>query len=124
MPVLAARGLVKCFSTRRAIDGVDLELDAGEIRGLLGPNGAGKTTLLRLLLGLLVLDAGVIETFGISREPGRPPGVGVAGFVEEPAFYPYLSGRANLEPVRPCGQLQRADRLERVIVQVPVPRIW
>ena len=68
------------------------------MRGLLGPNGAGKTTLLRMLLGLVRADEGTIELFG-RRLDGQDSLAleGVAGFVEEPSFYPYLSGRANLE---------------------------
>jgi ABC-2 type transport system ATP-binding protein len=96
--VLSASGLVKRYQTARAVDGVDLELRAGEVRGLLGPNGAGKTTLLRMLLGLVACDAGSIELLGHSVQgPGAHPMRGVAGFVEDPSFYPYLSARANLE---------------------------
>ena len=97
MAAVRARGLVKTFETTRAVDGVDLEVGEGEVWGLLGPNGAGKTTLLRLLFGLVRPDAGSIELLG------RPLGATgaaalerVGGFVEEPSFYPYLSGRANL----------------------------
>jgi ABC-2 type transport system ATP-binding protein len=93
-----ASGLVKRFETTCAVDGVDLVVDPGEVRGLLGPNGAGKTTLLRLLFGLVAADAGEVELLG--RPLGPPDAVrldGVGGFVEEPAFYPYLSGRVNLE---------------------------
>ncbi len=93
-----ASGVVKRFGTTCALDEVDLTVDEGEVRGLLGPNGAGKTTLLRILLGLLAADAGSVELFG--RTPGdgsRNALAGVAGFVEDPSFYPYLSGRANLE---------------------------
>ena len=84
-PAVLARGLTKRYGEAIALDGVDLTVEAGELRGLLGRNGAGKTTLLRLLFGLIRPDAGVIDLAG-----------SVAGFVEEPAFYPYLSGRANL----------------------------
>ena len=65
--------------------------------GLLGPNGAGKTTLLRMLFGLVRPDAGSIEL--LDRPLAAPAAAaleGVGGFVEEPSFYPYLSGRANL----------------------------
>jgi ABC-2 type transport system ATP-binding protein len=90
--------LVKTFGETCAVDHVDLELAAGEVRGLLGPNGAGKTTLLRLLFGLISPDAGTIELLGRGLD-GPDPLLprGVAGFVEDPSFYPYLSGRTNLE---------------------------
>jgi ABC-2 type transport system ATP-binding protein len=95
---LSVRGLIKRFESTCAVDGVDLDLEAGEVRGLLGPNGAGKTTLLRMLLGLVVPDAGSIELLGRPlRWPDGGLSEGVAGFVEEPCFYPYFSGRANLE---------------------------
>jgi ABC-2 type transport system ATP-binding protein len=61
-------------------------------------NGAGKTTTLRMLLGLIRRDAGSIRLFG--RDPADDSLAalaGVAGFIEEPRLYPYLSGRANLE---------------------------
>jgi ABC-2 type transport system ATP-binding protein len=98
MAVLTASGLIKRFESTPAIDGVDLVLGEGEIRGLLGPNGAGKTTLLRMLLGLIRPDAGTIELFGRGPDEQDSPTLdGISGFVEEPSFYPYLSGRANLE---------------------------
>jgi ABC-2 type transport system ATP-binding protein len=90
--------LVKTFGETRAVDHVDLELAAGEVRGLLGPNGAGKSTLLRLLFGLIASDEGTVELLGQHLAgPDRMLPRGVAGFVEDPAFYPYLSGRTNLE---------------------------
>ena len=97
-PAVRVRGLTKRYDAHPALDGVDLELAPGELRGLLGPNGAGKTTLLRALFGLIRPDAGSIELLGRPHGAGRgvPPD-GLAGFVEEPSFYGYLSGRANLE---------------------------
>jgi ABC-2 type transport system ATP-binding protein len=93
---LEAFGLSKRFGSVVAVDRVELRVEPGTVCGLLGPNGAGKTTLLRLLLGLVRPDAGRIEFFG--RPPALAPGLdGVAGFVEEPRFYPYLSARQTLE---------------------------
>src|SRR5689334_6678840 len=57
-------GLVKSFGTTRALDGLDLTVETGEVHGFLGPNGAGKTTTLRVLLGLLRADAGTVRLLG------------------------------------------------------------
>jgi ABC-2 type transport system ATP-binding protein len=61
---ISISGLVKCFGRTRALDGLDLEVRAGEVHGFLGPNGAGKTTTIRVLLGLLRADAGSAVLLG------------------------------------------------------------
>ena len=97
-PAVRVRGLTKSYGETRALDGLNLEVAPGELRGLLGLNGAGKTTLLRTLFGLIAGDAGSVELLGRRLEGRRMvPLPGVAGFVEEPRFYPFLTGRANLE---------------------------
>ena len=98
--VVEARGLVKTYGEITAVDNVDLTVEAGDVYGYLGPNGAGKTTSLRMLLGLIRPSSGSARLFG--RDPmidGVRALDGVAGFVEAPRFYPYLSGRKNLELV-------------------------
>lgn len=97
-PVLETRGLVRRFGETVAVGGVDISVGEGTVYGLLGRNGAGKTTLLRMILGLLPPDAGVVRLFGREAAAGDPAArEAVAGFVEEPKFYPYLSARRNLE---------------------------
>ncbi|WP_113699254.1 ABC transporter ATP-binding protein [Nonomuraea lactucae] len=63
-PVVLLSGLTKSFGTVRALAGLDLSVQAGEVHGFLGPNGAGKTTALRILLGLLRADSGHAELLG------------------------------------------------------------
>jgi ABC-2 type transport system ATP-binding protein len=117
-PAVRVCGLSKRYGEKQALDRLDLRVEPGELRGLLGPNGAGKTTLLRVLFGLIRPDAGSLELLG--RAPvgrGRSPLEGVGGFVEDPTFYPYLSGRANLELLAELDDADGAaidDALERV----------
>ena len=70
-PILAAEGLVMQFGGMRAVDGMSLDLRAGEILGLIGPNGAGKTTLFNMLAGALQPTAGLISLNGadVTRDP-------------------------------------------------------
>jgi ABC-2 type transport system ATP-binding protein len=91
------RGLVKRYGELVAVDHVDLTVEAGDVYGYLGPNGAGKTTSLRMMLGLIRPSAGSVRLFG--QDPTQTVRAldGVAGFVEAPRFYPYLTGRRNLE---------------------------
>ena len=119
VPAVHASGLVKRFETTRALDGVDLVVEAGEIRGLLGPNGAGKTTFLRVLLGLVRPDAGSVELFGRALQGARPEALDhVGGFVEDASFYPYLSGRVNLELLAELDGGATAARIDEVLETV------
>jgi len=88
--------LTKVYGSHtRAVDRLNLSVRTGEVYGFLGPNGAGKTTTLRMLLGLVHATSGRAVVLG--RAPGDPDGLArVGAMVEEPAFYPYLSGRDNL----------------------------
>ena len=93
---MRARGLTKYFDDVVALDGVDLDVEAGRIHGIVGPNGAGKTTLLGILLGLAFADGGSLEVLGapVGRRLAAPDGI--AGFVDGPGLYPALTARGNL----------------------------
>jgi ABC-2 type transport system ATP-binding protein len=95
-PPIEVRGLVKHYGDLVAVGGVDLTVLAGDVFGYLGPNGAGKTTALRMMLGLIRPTAGSVRLFGRDPQAGVAALDGVAGFVEAPRFYPYLTGRRNL----------------------------
>jgi len=76
-PVIEVQGLVKCFGSLRAVDGVSFQVDRSETFGLLGPNGAGKTSIMRVLSGLSPVDAGSVHVEGIDalREGRRVRGL-------------------------------------------------
>jgi ABC-2 type transport system ATP-binding protein len=114
-----ARGLTKCFGDVVALDGVDLDVVAGQIHRVVGPNGAGKTTLLGLLLGLAVADRGSLEVLGmpVGRALSAPDGV--AGFVDGPGLYPSLTARGNLAALAALrGPGTRTAGIEDVLEQV------
>jgi ABC-2 type transport system ATP-binding protein len=95
--MIRTEGLTKRFGGLVAVDGLDLDVREGDLFGFLGPNGSGKTTTVRMLLGLVFATSGRIELLGrpMPRAAGEVlPQVG--SLVEGPAFYPHLSGRANL----------------------------
>ena len=111
-----ARGLVKRYGEIVAVDGVDLTVERGDVFGYLGPNGAGKTTSLRMLLGLIRPTEGSARLFG--RDPlvaGAKALDGVAGFVEGPRFYPYLTGRRNLQLLADYDEPVSRGRIEEVL---------
>ncbi len=114
-----ARGLVKRYKEVLAVDHVDLNVCAGDVYGFLGPNGAGKTTTLRMALGLITPSEGSVELFG--RDPlrvGARALEGVAGFVEAPRFYPYLSARKNLELLAAYDGGGARERIDEVLETV------
>jgi ABC-2 type transport system ATP-binding protein len=116
---IEARGLVKRYGHVTAVDHVDLTVERGTVYGYLGPNGAGKTTSLRMLLGLIRPDEGRARLFG--RDPlevGAAALDGVAGFVEAPRFYPYLSGRRNLELMAALDGGDAGDRIDDALQTV------
>ena len=100
--VIRCAGLAKRYRGVTALDGLDLDVGPGQVFGFLGPNGAGKTTTLRILLGLVTPTAGRAWVNG--RPAGDPGGLTQIGaMIEEPAFYPWLTGRRNLEVLALSG---------------------
>ena len=111
-----ARGLVKRYKEVLAVDHIDLNVQAGDVYGFLGPNGAGKTTTLRMALGLIVPSEGTVELFG--RNPmkeGARALESVAGFVEAPRFYPYMTARKNLQLLAALDGDGAATRIDEVL---------
>jgi ABC-2 type transport system ATP-binding protein len=114
--VLETRNLTKRYGERLAVDAVTMTVRRGEVYGFLGPNGAGKTTTLRMCLGLVLPTSGTATVLG--RPAGDPATIArVGALIEGPGFYPYLSGRANLQVMARYRGLPDSvvdDALERV----------
>ncbi len=95
---IEARGLVKTYPKDvRALDGLDLDVEAGTIFGLLGPNGAGKSTTVKILTTLARADEGTARVAGhdVAREPALVrQAIGVVG--QKPGVDPEATGRENL----------------------------
>lgn len=94
MNVISASSLTKRYGRMAAVDNIDFAVAQGEIVGFLGPNGAGKTTTLRMLAGLVRPTSGTCSVLG-EPVPGATL-LEVGTMIEEPTFYPYLTGRSNL----------------------------
>jgi len=121
--VITTSGLVKRYGRLRAVDGIDLSVQEGDVYGFLGANGSGKTTTVRMLLGLVLPTNGEIELLG-ERMPraGRRVLHRVGALIEGPAHYGHLSGRENLSLLDASGRggswrtrsRRVADALEQV----------
>jgi ABC-2 type transport system ATP-binding protein len=115
-PALRTFGLTKSYGRIHAVDGLDLEVQRGEIFGFLGPNGAGKTTTIRMLLSLVRPTSGRVEILGRDLRRHRSevlPRIGA--LVESPALYLYLSGRDNLRAVADVLGGVRPSRLDELV---------
>src|SRR5919112_5763550 len=100
-PVLELASLSKTYGRRgggvKAVRGVSLSVGRGEVYGFLGPNGAGKSTTIRMLIGLIAPTSGEARLFGEDLRSNPSVLKRVGSLVDGGAFYPYLSGRRNLE---------------------------
>jgi ABC-2 type transport system ATP-binding protein len=94
---IVLKEVTKKIGSKTIIDGLSLEIYRGEVFGLLGPNGAGKTTTIRMMVGLISLTAGEIMIHGWSIAEKYTKAIAQVGaIVENPEFYRFLTGYANL----------------------------
>ena len=114
---MEVRGFTKKFGDFVAVDSLSLEVRRGDVYGFLGPNGSGKSTTIRAVLGLVEPTKGEIRLLG--RTAGGPAGrEGVAGFVDAPGFYGYLSARDNLKILAAADGRKGKPPMARVLETV------
>lgn len=115
-PPLTADGLVKLYTGRRVVDGVNLHVKPGEVVGLLGPNGAGKSTTFNMLVGMVRPDAGRV-TLGdrdLTNLPMfRRARVGIGYLPQEASIFRKLTVRENFLAVLEGEKLSKAERMAR-----------
>jgi ABC-type multidrug transport system ATPase subunit len=124
--MIRTEGLSKRFGGLVAVDGLDLDVREGDLFGFLGPNGSGKTTTVRMLLGLVFATSGRIEVLGRPMpRAAREVLPQVGSLVEGPAFYPHLSGRANLALFDAAGPRfpDRRRRIDDALARVGLDRV-
>jgi ABC-2 type transport system ATP-binding protein len=118
-PAVQTDGLTKRFGERTAVDGVSLTVPRGTAYGFLGHNGAGKTTLIRMLLGLTRASAGSASVLGLPVPDRRAHALArVGAIVEEPSFYPHLTGRENLKIAAAVRGPETRARIDQVLGRV------
>jgi lipopolysaccharide export system ATP-binding protein len=117
MPLLQVCGLVKTYGRRRVVDGVDFEVDRGEIVGLLGPNGAGKTTSFRMTCGIIEPDAGRVVLGGVdvTRWPmyRRARDGGMGYLAQEQSVFRKLTVEQNLLAIMEMLAIEPRERKRR-----------
>jgi len=106
---IETRELTKAYGKMVAVDHLNLRVERGEIFGFLGPNGAGKTTTMRMLLGLVQPTSGNATVLGMDIAAQLPEVLRHTGaIIENPTFYPYLSGYDNLRAFARLTETPRA----------------
>jgi ABC-2 type transport system ATP-binding protein len=114
-PAIAVEGLVKRYGARTVVDGVSLEVRAGELVALLGPNGAGKTTTFRMLCGLLPATSGTLRVAGVDLRRARASARQRIGYVAQKfSLYGQLSVSENLDFFASAYGLREPHKRERM----------
>ena len=123
MALLEVQGLEKWYGRRQVVNGVDFDVNQGEVVGLLGPNGAGKTTSFRMTIGLVDADGGQVLFDGrdVTRLPMyKRAQAGMGYLAQDSSVFKQLSVEDNLMAIlqtRPMGRRQRKDRQNELLDQ-------
>ena len=110
---LQAIQIEKSYKSRKVVDGVDIELNQGEIVGLLGPNGAGKTTCFYMIVGLIKSNSGkiLIDNIDISDEPMYKRAINGIGYLaQEASVFRKLTVEDNIKAVLELGDLSKDEQ--------------
>src|SRR5215472_4837127 len=115
--LLATEKLMKAYHGRRVVNGVSVNVQAGEIVGLLGPNGAGKTTTFNMVVGVLKPDDGAVkfQTRDITRLPmHKRARLGIGYLTQEPSVFRKLTVEQNILAILETCRMGRQERVVRL----------
>lgn len=113
--MLEIKGLSKSFGKKHVLDDLSFSLQPGKIYGLVGVNGAGKSTLMKIMVGLAFPDSGEVLLDG---KPLLESSCPIGFTIEEPCFYPNLSGRDNLLLIAELCGGKAKERVDRALSEV------
>ncbi|MBO2945858.1 ABC transporter ATP-binding protein [Paenibacillus sp. F411] len=114
--VLSAKSITKTIGNRNIVDNLSFDIRRGEVVGLLGPNGAGKTTTIRMIVGLIRISKGDVTVHGHSIRSEFTQAIShIGGIIENPEFYPYMSGYDNLRQYQRMSEGIAESRLHEVV---------
>ncbi|OIB01831.1 bacitracin ABC transporter ATP-binding protein [Paenibacillus sp. LC231] len=114
--VLTVNQVTKTIGKKNIVDGLSFDIHLGEIVGLLGPNGAGKTTTIRMIVGLIEMTHGDVQVKGHSIKKDFVQAVRhIGGIIENPEFYPYMSGYDNLRQYQRMSEGVTITRIMEVV---------
>src|SRR4030095_8388723 len=117
MSLLHTDGLVKEYRKRRVVNGVSIQVQAGEVVGLLGPNGAGKTTTFNMVVGVVQPDAGQVmfQDKRVTRQPmHKRARLGMSYLTQEPSVFRKLTVEQNIMAILETCKMKRAEREVRL----------
>ncbi|MDR0268207.1 ABC transporter ATP-binding protein [Paenibacillus sp.] len=114
--VLSLRGVSKTIGNKKIVDQLSFDIHEGEIVGLLGPNGAGKTTTIRMIAGLIQMTEGDVFVRGSSiRREWKKAIRHIGAIIENPEFYPYMTGYDNLKQYQLMNDWISNSRIDEVV---------
>lgn len=114
--VLTVNQVTKTIGKKNIVDKLSFDIHRGEIVGLLGPNGAGKTTTIRMIVGLIDMSQGDVLVKGHSIKKDFVQAVRhIGGIIENPEFYPYMSGYDNLRQYQRMSEGVTITRIMEVV---------
>lgn len=114
--VLTVNQVTKTIGKKNIVDKLSFDIHRGEIVGLLGPNGAGKTTTIRMIVGLIDMSQGDVLVKGHSIKSDFVQAVRhIGGIIENPEFYPYMSGYDNLRQYQRMSEGVTITRIMEVV---------